>query len=95
MVSKKISKKPRRRNSWLSRLFSRETATPAPADQDIPNDPQLKKGEVVELNSENYKRFISSSDKDVIVEFYHERVIFFLIIIDIIESGLQNCSQDL
>jgi hypothetical protein len=77
MVSKEISKKPHRKNSWLTRFLIRRTksVTPGLAHQDIPNDPQLKKGEVVELNSENYKNFISIPGKDVIVEFYHDRVI--------------------
>ena len=76
MVSKKISKKPRRKNSWLTRFLTRrtESARPAAAHPDKPDDPPLKKGEVVELNSENYDNFISA-DKDVIVEFYHHRVI--------------------
>ena len=79
MATKRISKKPRRKNSWLSRLLKRrtETVTPSPAHQDHSSHALFKKGEVVDLNFDNYKEFISDPDKDVIVEFYDDRVFLF------------------
>lgn len=68
--------------------------TPSAAHRDQSTHALFKKGEVVDLDFTNYNDFIRDPEKDVIVEFYDDRVFLFITLkIDFIESRLQHGSQ--
>src|SRR5271154_6162512 len=96
MVLKKIFKKPRRKNSWLARLLrgQTESVTPPESHLDTCSNPPSK-GQVIELNSDNWKHIVGDPERDVVVEFYDARVLIINSFPNLEESRLQYRSQDL